>query len=528
MTDTLALYIRLSLADEETKSGIQDESDSITNQRNFIEKFIQSNEELAGFRQKEFYDDGYSGKNFDRPGFQKMLEMCRKGEIHCIIVKDFSRLGRNYVEVGNLIEQVFPFLGVRVLSINDHYDSSRLIGMTGGMDIAFKNLVYNLYSKDLSQKVKSAVTTRMKKGEYCAPFALFGYRKSKEDIHKLEIDPEAAEIVRRIFFMVIDGIQRQAIANRLNSEGVPTPAVYKQQKGCSRDWYPTGKKGGWNSSMIAKIIREERYAGHMVSHRKERDDFESGHQVSVPRNEWIIVRNTHEGIITDEEFAEANAHMVNRHQNKKDSASSKKNFSVLICPHCGLRLRYGKRKDSYMYCATGRTNPDTPCNGIKIRADVAEETLLMLVRNQAELMLEAKNLAIKASAGKINRVQLETRKKSVELEIRKMEKDKMDLYESYRDKRTEKTTFIEGKKVLDARREELQTLVKEISRELENSRTEETLDKLDVITRYAGLQSYDKEVMAFLIEKAEVFSEDTIQVTWKHQDIYDKVFSITR
>lgn len=109
MTDTLALYIRLSLADEETKSGIQDESDSITNQRNFIEKFIQSNEELAGFRQKEFYDDGYSGKNFDRPGFQKMLEMCRKGEIHCIIVKDFSRLGRNYVEVGNLIEQVFPF-----------------------------------------------------------------------------------------------------------------------------------------------------------------------------------------------------------------------------------------------------------------------------------------------------------------------------------------------------------------------------------------------------------------------------------
>ena len=244
MTDILALYIRLSLADEETKSGIQDESDSITNQRNFIQKFIQNNEELAGFRQKEFYDDGYSGKNFDRPGFQKLLEMCRKGEINCIIVKDFSRLGRNYVEVGNLIEQVFPFLGIRVLSINDHYDSSRLNGMTGGMDIAFKNLVYNLYSKDLSQKVKSAVTTRMKKGEYCAPFALFGYCKSKEDIHKLEIDPEAAEIVRRIFLMVIDGIQRQAIANRLNSEGVPTPAVYKQRKGCSRDWYPSGKKGG--------------------------------------------------------------------------------------------------------------------------------------------------------------------------------------------------------------------------------------------------------------------------------------------
>lgn len=131
-----------------------------------------------------------------------------------------------------------------------------------------------------------------------------------------------------------------------------------------------------------------------------------------------------------------------------------------------------------MYCATGRTNPETPCNGVKIRADVAEEILVMLVRNQAELMLEAKNLAVKASAGKISMVQLETRKKSVELEIWKREKDKIDLYESYRDKRTE-----------------------------------ETLEKLDVITRYAGLQSYDKEVLAFLIEKAEVFSEDTIQVT---------------
>lgn len=168
------------------------------------------------------------------------------------------------------------------------------------------------------------------------------------------------------------------------------------------------------------------------------------------------------------------------------------------------------------------------CNGVKIRADVAEETLVMLVRNQAELMLEAKNLAVKASAGKINRVQLETRKKSVELEIRKLEKDKIDLYESYRDKRTEKKSFIEGKKVLDAKKEELQALLEEINREFEGSETEETLEKLDVITRYAGLQSYDKEVMAFLIEKAEVFSEDTIQVTWKHQNIYDKVFSITR
>ena len=128
-----------------------------------------------------------------------MIEQCRMGKIGCIVVKDLSRLGRNYVEVGNLLEQVFPFLGIRVISVNDSYDSDSFIGQTGGLDVAFKNLVYNLYSKDLSNKVKSAVNTRMKRGEYIGPYGIFGYQKAQEDVHKLVIDEEAAGIIRRIF-----------------------------------------------------------------------------------------------------------------------------------------------------------------------------------------------------------------------------------------------------------------------------------------------------------------------------------------
>lgn len=197
MADTIAIYIRVSLEDDDLQNG-KAESSSITNQRELLRSFIMEKNEFAGCRIKEFFDDGFTGRNFDRPGFQNMITECQAGNVKCIIVKDLSRLGRNYVEVGNLLEQLFPFLGIRVISVNDSYDSDTFNGQTGGIDVAFKNLVYNLYSRDLSQKVKSAVTTRMKRGEYIGPFGLFGYKKSDTDIHKLVVDEDAALIVRRI------------------------------------------------------------------------------------------------------------------------------------------------------------------------------------------------------------------------------------------------------------------------------------------------------------------------------------------
>ena len=221
---------------------------------------------------------------------------------------------------------------------------------------------------------------------------MFGYEKSPEDIHKLLIDNEAAAIVRRIFLMVSDDMPRREIVKILNEEGIPTPAVYKQRKGCTRDWYPDGKKGGWNTSMVAKIIRDERYAGHMVSHKKVYESFESKHQVAVDESDWIIVRNTHEGIMTQEEFDKANANMRTVQRGKRDNPANKRNYSVIICPHCGLTLRPGNKKDIYMYCPTGRTHNDSPCKNVRIRKEVVENTLVKLVRNQAEMLVTAENI----------------------------------------------------------------------------------------------------------------------------------------
>lgn len=527
MADMVALYIRLSLEDEDVRENTKEESGSVTNQRELLKKYLSEHEEFAGIPVREFFDDGYTGRNFERPGFQEMIAECRMGNIGCIIVKDLSRLGRNYVEVGNLLEQVFPFLGVRVISVNDGYDSNAYIGQTGGIDVAFKNLVYNLYSRDLSHKVKSAVETRMKRGEYIGPYGFFGYEKDPQDIHKLVIDKEAAVIVRRIFQMVIDGMKRKDIVNILNREGVPTPAVYKKRKGCTRDWFPEGKKSGWNTSMIAKIIRDERYAGDLVSGKMAYESFDSKHQVRVDKADWIVVKDNHEGIVTHEEFEKANANMRSVVQGKKKNPANKSNYSVIICPYCGLRLRPGKTENNYMKCPTGRHNKDSECRNVRIRRKVAEDTLLALVRNQAKLLIDAEQI-LKEKQKKMKEkpgMDMELLKS----EMKKLEAGKISDYEKYREGKLTRESFLEKKKVLDVRKEELTRLMEEAGQNVvvEDMGSREFEDAFH-ICEYAGLETFDKGVIASLISSAKVLGEDRMEVTWKHQDIYEKIFENIR
>ena len=182
----LAFYIRLSDADEEVKEGTKDESNSITGQRKLLYAYIKKTEEFAGFEVLEYFDDGYSGTMFNnRAEFQRLIQDAELGRFECIIVKDFSRFGRDYLEVGNYLAFVFPAMGMRFISVNDNYDSDRNFGVTGGMDVAYKNLIYQLYSMDLSRKVKSARRTRNLSGEYTASFVCYGYKKDPDDKHKL-------------------------------------------------------------------------------------------------------------------------------------------------------------------------------------------------------------------------------------------------------------------------------------------------------------------------------------------------------
>ena len=318
----IAKYIRLSMEDLDLcDSEEKVESVSISNQKNFLNVFMEQKEEFKGAEVREFVDDGYSGTNFDRPAMKEMLRLCRQGEINCIIVKDLSRFGRNYLEVGDYLEQIFPFLGIRFISINDGFDSKNFFGQTGGMDVAFKNFIYEMYSRDLSEKVKSGVTTCMKRGEYYAGCMVYGYQKSS-DGKRMEIDEGAATTIRRIFRELADGKSAKTLAIELNAEGVPTRLAYKQSKGEQLNRHY--KADIWNRNKIHSIIHNRVYQGDMVYRKAVRTKVGSKRKVTQPEEKWFVIPEHHEAIVSRELFKKAN-----------DSIRKGKQQNMTVLPFAG-------------------------------------------------------------------------------------------------------------------------------------------------------------------------------------------------
>ena len=298
MKKSIGIYLRLSLEDVDKRTNkAKDESNSIVAQRQLIQRHIEQNSYLSNLPKMEFCDDGFSGTNFERPDFQRMIDLIRAGEIHIAIVKDLSRFGRDYLEVGDYLEHIFPFLGVRMISINDHYDSEKYLGNTAGMDIAFRNLIYDYYSKDLSKKVKSAMRTKQRNGGYIT-CCTYGYKVSPKNKHQMIIDPETAPIVRRIFTDVIAGKSTSQVARELNAEGIPTPQQYK---GVARR-KDSPSKALWTHNRILDMLKNIKYTGCMVNHTRESMVIRAKSQRRVPKEDWIYHENAHEAIVTTEEF----------------------------------------------------------------------------------------------------------------------------------------------------------------------------------------------------------------------------------
>ena len=289
----IAIYMRLSKGDH--GGG---ESNSIRMQRELLREFAAAH--FKAYELLEFEDDGYSGTSFNRPGVARLLEMVRNMEVDCILVKDFSRFSRDYIELGAYIEQIFPFMGVRFISVNDGYDSADTRYLAGQLDISFKNLLYDLYSKDLSVKVKSALRVRKEKGQYVSPASPFGYVKSREDRHMLQIDETEAEIVRRIFALALQGHSSTDIARLFNREGVKTPMQLRAERGGAGR---APKKGifFWQSSTVCQILRNRAYVGDFVYGKTEKETV-GGRNRPKPRSEWKVCENHHAPIIDRDVF----------------------------------------------------------------------------------------------------------------------------------------------------------------------------------------------------------------------------------
>ena len=261
----LILYLRISVEDMDHNGEDKDESNSIVNQRELLRRYVEDTPELSRYQVMELCDDGYSGTNMERPGMEKLLDMAKKGQVGCILVKDFSRFGRDYLTVSDYVDQIFPFIGIRFISINDNYDSAKCNGATSGVEIVFRNVIYGYYSQDLSVKVRNGKRTKAQSGKFMSPFAPIGYQKAPENRNQLVVEPEGAAIVRRIFRMAGEGMSVMQILRVLNRERIPTPSQLKNRHGEFHKWWVgVGDNKVWDGSIVVNILRDERYLGKNV------------------------------------------------------------------------------------------------------------------------------------------------------------------------------------------------------------------------------------------------------------------------
>ena len=369
----IAIYIRLSKEDDRHKG----ESNSITMQRILLKRYVEDN--FTDYDLYEFCDDGYTGTNFERPGMQNMLERVRNDEIDCIIVKDFSRFARDYIELGSYLEQIFPFMGVRFISLNDRYDSDNYQGSIADIDVNFKNLVYDLYSKDLSEKVRSSLAVRKEQGQYVSGNSPFGYEKDPKDRHALLIAEDEAEIIRRIFFLTVEGYTSSEIARLFNQTHVKTPIEFKIEKGkTSRS--PKGEHFVWSSSTICQILRNEIYIGNIVQKKYEKD-FVGGKNHLKPREEWLVSYNHHEPIIDEEVFDK-----VQKGRGKKRNSQHNPSHPLtgkLVCGCCNKNLRCRSGLNPYFTCHNRYSNAMENCVD-KVNAMFLEQYVLFMMEDKLQ------------------------------------------------------------------------------------------------------------------------------------------------
>ena len=524
-TYTIAKYLRLSSEDNDVDAGSKLESNSIANQRNLIDSFLRGNSEFIGANIIELCDDGWSGTNFDRPAVQKLLQLVKEGKVQCIIVKDLSRFGRDYLTVGNYISQIFPFLGVRFIAINDGLDSSHPMDVDS-LETSFKTLLYDLYSRDLSRKIRSSLRFRAKQGCFLSPFAPYGYVKDPANKNHLLIDPEAAEVVRRIFHMIADGIPATQVANRLNHDAVPTPFAFKKAAGVTLS-IPrmVNEKNFWTKGTIYQIVRDERYIGKTIYGKHIRDKVGGTHVVKASREDWITSEHTHEGIVTPEEYKLAQEGL--RKFVERAAHPSKNPLTQRVrCGICGRIMNRVSNKNAYYLCETPRYTELYACPTEHIPEPVLFEMLLNELRGQAEIAVETgRLLEEQRSKQKVDTTAILKKLDALRDTLNQKRRQIKALYDSFVLEGMSKAEYIAQKGALNQDCENINQQINSLEAELDNSNCSGELDNsfVNSFQKYKDVQELTADVVADVLSEIHVYPNNRFEIIWNHQQAYRKL-----
>ena len=472
----------------------------------------------------EELDDGRTGTNFDRSGVQRLLNMAQSGKINCIVVKDLSRWGRSYLEVGDYLEQKFPEWGVRFISINDMYDSAALNGATGGIDLAFKNLIYDLYSQDLSEKVRSGKDTAARSGNIASSYPLYGYDKDKNDKRRLVVDPEDSLIVKRIFDLAEQGNGIAEIVRILNADNTPTMQTSKQKKGYKIKW---GKGAYWGTWVVKRILHDERYTGKWIWGQTRVKELGRSNGVPAPRSEWIIVPGAIPAIISDEQFERVQSKLSERSKNRTGKHKTNRTLfkRKVRCADCGRTMLYRPRKEGFsvFLCNLHELTGWRDCSTGKIEEADLHDIVLTLIRQQAALAEQAdlrrkENTKVALTAAENIESEIQGLRKLVE----KAKTSKMTLWEQYRAGNLSKEAFqAEGESITKQTAmyndaiAELEAKLKTI----ESSTGEENI----FVERYRkqmGIGELTQSVVDEFINEVIVYAPGRIEIVLNYADEY--------
>lgn len=510
-------YIRLSRED-----GDKEESNSVTGQRDLIRDYMSRCPELRECGMK--VDDGYTGSNFDRPAFQEMMAEVKAGKINCIVVKDLSRFGRNHLGVGEYLEQLFPFLGVRFIAINDNYDSLHSNVESDELVIPFKNLINEAYCRDTSMKTRSQLEIKRQRGDFIGSFAVFGYRKNPEDRHRLLVDDYAAGVVRDMFKWKLEGISAGDIADRLSGLGVPTPMEYKRSQGMRYSTsFRVKEKSVWSAGMVLRILKNPVYIGVLEQGRVTTPSYKVKRLVVKPREEWAVVENCHEPIIDRYDFESVQKVLALDTRTSVSGKAVELFSGMVFCGECGssmIRKTVSSCKKRYVYYICAAHKNEKTCSAHSMRIEVLEEIVLEALKRYIQDVIDLFDLLELTDTAQLQQAgikKLQGRLEQKQEEIDRYQTLLRSLYESLADGVIDRSEYQDLKNNYSRRRAEAEEQAEAIQAEMSQEKGNFTEGRgwMGQFRKCQNIDALDRTIVVSLIERVLIFRDRRVEIVYR-------------
>ena len=525
----LGKYIRLSK--EDLLRG-RDESNSVINQRRLLEQYHQTHldEFHDGTEQDVYVDDGKTGTDTDREDFQRLLADVYSGRINCVIVKDLSRLSRNYTDAGNLIENLFVRLNVRFISLAEGVDSYRNPDSVSNIIVPITNVMNDQYCYQTSKKIRQVFDMKRRNGEFIGSYAPYGYVKDPNDKHALLVDPEAAEVVKSIFALFLSGMNKRGITYYLNDHGTLCPTAYKQQQGLKYNAPNAQGNPMWSTITIDTILKNRVYVGDMVQGRQRVKSYKIHIQEKVPEEEWFIVENTHEAIIDRETFAKVQS-LLKRDTRTAPKAKQLYLFSgFLKCADCGRAMSRIASKGIYVYyqCGTYKSLSKKACTMHSIKSDRLEAGVLFAIQQQVHLAITYSELVARINSAPLKKSKskrLEDTIAAKEKELAKIMRYKQALYQDWKDGEITRNDYRHMSEDYEQQFEALTRIMQTLTAEqeqLENGVDAES-PCLTAFLKYRNIDKLTREILGELIDHIKVYEGGNISVKFKYADEFRRI-----